>query len=236
VLFAIVIVLLLLVVGTAVASARRRRHLTASRGGPLHLPPVHWNQSGLRRQRGRSRNSRNRRPRSGDSLPSRPPGADQSGPHLGPAIEGGKHGAASASADPEGSEVPGAESRPEPAHGDGDGDRPLQFENEPTGNGAVAIAGDPESDQSRERVRDNGEYVSVGGPANRADGERLIVQLRDGRSLEGWRRASGSANERLLILNVIAAFDTEGNKAPTTRTDSFILRSEISSIQRIDDS
>jgi hypothetical protein len=235
-LLATVIVVFVGAIGLAVAAAGRKKHLTVSRTGSLHLPPMHWNQSGLRRQRGRSRNSRNRRSRSGDSLPSLPPDAEPFPSHMGRTAADDKRGTTSASTDPEPSEVRRPEANPGPGNGVGGADRPLRLENEPMSNGAVAIAGAREGDQSRESVRDSHDLVPLGGSGNHADGERLIVQLRDGRFLEGWRRASRSANEKLLILNIIAAFDTEGNQAPTTRADSFILRSEITSIQRIDDS
>jgi hypothetical protein len=77
------------------------------------------------------------------------------------------------------------------------------------------------------------DHKSQPGPSDR---ERVLVHLADGRRLQGWTRSSGAPNEQLLILDVIAAFDPEGNETPSTRADSFILRSEITSIQPIDDS
>jgi hypothetical protein len=65
--------------------------------------------------------------------------------------------------------------------------------------------------------------------------EHVRLQLADGRLLEGYRRNSPSTSPHLIILDILAAFDPEGNVAPTRPSDSFILESEISSIQRIDD-
>jgi hypothetical protein len=65
--------------------------------------------------------------------------------------------------------------------------------------------------------------------------ERVRVVLGDGRSLEGYKRESTSANPELVILDVIAAFDKQGNESAPRPSDSFILRSEISSMETIDD-
>jgi hypothetical protein len=65
--------------------------------------------------------------------------------------------------------------------------------------------------------------------------ERVLVRLADGRSLEGWRRESTSPDENVLILDIIQAFDADGNETPTSRADSFILRSEVASVQTIED-
>jgi hypothetical protein len=65
---------------------------------------------------------------------------------------------------------------------------------------------------------------------------RVRLQLEDGRSLEGFTRESGSTDSELVILDVIATFDPNGKEAPARPSDSFILRSEIASMQRIEDS
>ncbi len=74
------------------------------------------------------------------------------------------------------------------------------------------------------------------GPETEPAHERVRLQLADGRSLEGYKRNSPSTSPHLIILDILAAFDPNGNAAPTRPSDSFILESEISSIQRIDDS
>jgi hypothetical protein len=48
-------------------------------------------------------------------------------------------------------------------------------------------------------------------------------------------RESNSTNGELVILNVVAAFDAKGNDEARRPSDSFILRSEIASMQRLDD-
>jgi hypothetical protein len=65
---------------------------------------------------------------------------------------------------------------------------------------------------------------------------RVRLQLEDGRSLEGFTRESSSTNPELVILDVVTTFDPNGNEAPPKPSDSFILRSEIESMQRMDDS
>jgi hypothetical protein len=74
------------------------------------------------------------------------------------------------------------------------------------------------------------------GPETEPAHERVRLRLADGRSLEGYKRNSPSTSPHLIILDILAAFDPNGNAAPTRPSDSFILESEISSIQRIDDS
>jgi hypothetical protein len=66
--------------------------------------------------------------------------------------------------------------------------------------------------------------------------ERVHVQLVDGRSLDGWIRDAGSDDQQLLVLDLITSYDSKGNEIPGSSTDSFILRSEIESMQRIDGS
>jgi hypothetical protein len=73
-------------------------------------------------------------------------------------------------------------------------------------------------------------------PSRSAVASRVRLQLEDGRSLEGFARESGSTNPELVILDVVAAFDPNGNGTAPKPSDSFILRSEIASMQRIDDS
>jgi hypothetical protein len=65
---------------------------------------------------------------------------------------------------------------------------------------------------------------------------RVRLQLEDGRSLEGFTRKSSSTDPELVILDVVATFDPNGKEAPPRPSDSFILRSEIASMQRIEDS
>jgi hypothetical protein len=72
-------------------------------------------------------------------------------------------------------------------------------------------------------------------PSDGAAASRVRLQLEDGRSLEGFARESGSTNTELVILDVVAAFDPNGNDEAPRPSDSFILRSEIASMQRLDD-
>ena len=66
--------------------------------------------------------------------------------------------------------------------------------------------------------------------------ERVRLKLADGRSLEGYKRHSTSTGTHLVIMDILAAFDQEGKPVATQPSDSFILETEISSIQRIEDS
>ncbi|MEA2506259.1 MAG: hypothetical protein QOH48_877 [Actinomycetota bacterium] len=63
-----------------------------------------------------------------------------------------------------------------------------------------------------------------------ADRERVRIELKDGRRLEAWRRSSPSTDVRLLILDVITAFDSQAKEIPSTPADSFIFRSEVFAI------
>jgi hypothetical protein len=65
---------------------------------------------------------------------------------------------------------------------------------------------------------------------------RVRLQLEDGRSLEGFTRKSNTANADLVIVDVVRMLDPTGKEAAPRPSDSFILRSEITSMQRIDDS
>jgi hypothetical protein len=65
---------------------------------------------------------------------------------------------------------------------------------------------------------------------------RVRLQLEDGRSLEGFTRESASTDSELVILEVVTTFDPNGKEAPPRPSDSFILRSEIASMQRIEES
>lgn len=62
------------------------------------------------------------------------------------------------------------------------------------------------------------------------DRERVRIDLKDGRRLEAWRRTSPSTDQRLLIMDVIAVFDSQGKEIPSTPADSFIFRSEVIAI------
>jgi hypothetical protein len=73
-------------------------------------------------------------------------------------------------------------------------------------------------------------------PWMEAPPSRVRLQLEDGRLLEGFTRKSSSTNPDLVILDVVATFDPNGKEEPPRPSDSFILRSEIASMQRIDDS
>jgi hypothetical protein len=138
-------------------------------------------------------------------------------------------------------------SSPEPKRNDQTptADPSVATESDPRTKDAAGIAAETQDDRAARPAAGQGqspkEAVPVAvpeaaaGPA--ANGrERVRLGLSDGRSLEGWRRDPGSEDEQLLILDVIAAFDSEGNEAPTSRADSFILRNEITSLQKLEDS
>jgi hypothetical protein len=65
--------------------------------------------------------------------------------------------------------------------------------------------------------------------------EHLFVALSDGRSIEGWKRNNDSSSDALLMLDVVAVYDASGKSASISRSDSFILKNEVDSIQRIKD-
>jgi cytochrome c556 len=62
------------------------------------------------------------------------------------------------------------------------------------------------------------------------DRDRVEIELKDGRRLDAWRRSSPSTGRQMLILDVIAAFDSHGEEIPSTPADSFIFRSEVNTI------
>jgi hypothetical protein len=114
----------------------------------------------------------------------------------------------------------------------------------PSGEPGLAPDGDslhPSGEPGLSPVENSRQPVSAAAPAQTGPEtepahERVRLQLADGRSLEGYKRNSPSTSPHLIILDILAAFDPNGNAAPTRPSDSFILESEISSIQRIDDS
>jgi hypothetical protein len=81
----------------------------------------------------------------------------------------------------------------------------------------------PDSDQLEAKSRSD----------DRPDRERVLVQLADGRAIEGYKREFAPTQGKLLILDVIRAFDAKGNETLSSRADSFILNSEINSIRII---
>jgi hypothetical protein len=257
-LLAAVVLVLLALAGIVIATLRRRRQ-SVQRNDSLRLPAMPWNQPGLRRQRGRSRHPRNRRSVPDDALQDVPPEAEASPGLLEPETDDGdaRPGASETTteeddgvvvqtaADLDGDQTSASDTPPPDDENDDaeasepSSDEAPDFSTPPSdasdGEDSQEIGGDRRGEESEADPADVDAEVAAT-PTLFAERERVIVQLADGRSLEGWKRVSGAANESLLILDVITAFDSEGNHAPTTRADSFILRSEITSITRIDDS
>lgn len=62
--------------------------------------------------------------------------------------------------------------------------------------------------------------------------ELIRVYLRDGRSLDGWRRQWD--DERVLILDVVASHDNNGELLSPRADDAFLARQEISRIEALD--
>jgi hypothetical protein len=91
-------------------------------------------------------------------------------------------------------------------------------------NSAPFIVPDP-VDQENLAMDDEQQIVPVS-----VDRERVRIDLKDGRRLEAWRRSSPSTDARLLIVDVITAFDAGGEEIPGTPADSFIFRSEVLAI------
>lgn len=89
---------------------------------------------------------------------------------------------------------------------------------------ASVIEGDPIS-QEGPTIDDEQQITPIS-----IDRERVRIDLKDGRRIEAWRRSSPSTDRRLLILDVIAVSDPQGKDIPSTPADSFIYRSEVSSI------
>jgi hypothetical protein len=115
---------------------------------------------------------------------------------------------------------------------------PPPVELEPVTSGDLHPPAEPElvpGDNSTQSVPDGALAPARPAPETVPAPERVRLQLADGRCLEGYKRNSPSTSPHLVILDILAAFDQDGNAAPTRPSDSFILESEISSIQRIDD-
>jgi hypothetical protein len=98
----------------------------------------------------------------------------------------------------------------------------------------TASAPDPPVGEQKAGEGSREQVDSASWSIGRQDAERVLVQLTDGRSLEGYRRATTTARPGLLVLEIVQAFDADGNRTPSSRADSFILPSEIASIESTD--
>lgn len=65
--------------------------------------------------------------------------------------------------------------------------------------------------------------------------EHIRVHLSDGRSIEGWKRGSYSADHRVLVLDVDDVYDSSGAKVASTPLDSFLLPPQIQRVELLDD-
>jgi hypothetical protein len=64
--------------------------------------------------------------------------------------------------------------------------------------------------------------------------KHVRVFLRDGRSIEGWRKDAMARDDRVLVLDVETVYDSGGHRVDSTPLDSFVLPTQIEHIERLE--